>query len=154
MSNSDYIYRIQNAEGIGMYRVDGYARWLFNQNDDEEEATFVADHSNRRPTPTNDPILNDNEFFSRYYFGFKDLKQLENWVGSQAIQHMNEHPDTSIEYRMAIYVFKGGESAIHHGQKQSIMQRDECELIDVIQGHNIHKYSSYGQNGFCRENIK
>ena len=68
---------------------------------------------------------------SNPFYGFKNLKQLKDWVGSQAMNKISEHPETDII----------------HGEKQSIMTEERCKLVDVIQGHSISEYLKYGNSG-------
>ena len=138
-SDHDRIYRIENSAGTGLYRVDGYCEWLFSNNDGESLSDNHGEHTDQRPVPTHDVVINKSDIQDQHY-GFKNLKQLEDWVGSQAVAKMHEYPDLTDEYRMAIYVYEGHICDIVHGEKQSIMSKNRCKIVDVIQGHSIHKY--------------
>jgi len=153
--NNDHIFRIENPGGIGLYRVSGYVEWLFSNNDGESITSYHGDHTDRRPTPTHDPMLMKDEI-PHPHFGFKNLKQLENWVGFQALNKISKYPKLkdSEYYHMAVYVYEGHENDIVHGEKQSIMAKHNCKLIEVIQGHNIRKHRQYGESGFCRGTVE
>ena len=108
------ILRVQNAEGLGCYRVSGWQE---------------AEHGEQRntPSPHNDeilsPIFNDCRRFSsaelqKYFFGFENQEAVDSWFTPTEL-------DTLRDLGFRVNSIHVETKDIIYGSKQLMFKREE-----------------------------
>lgn len=120
------VYRVQNASGYGVYRVNIDAEYLDETNDYE-----------RHPMPEDDAKLAPqwdkiSEFSKSYwFFGFSSLEQLKFWF------YKKKWRDELVKFGFSVYVFEVDDYQCLIGDTQAVFRRDRATLVKVISFDDI-----------------
>ena len=118
-------YRVENDEGMGAYSLPGPEEDLCGPMFCDE-VMYLGNGSKIHPTPDNDPLLKDIDFYEEtepysWYFCFESLEALHNWFYAPIMKEKLHEAGAAISVIEAeVYVL---------GEKQAIYCRNHDYII-------------------------
>ena len=131
------VFRIERVNGGGVYRTTAGS----------EAQKKTSDSYKTHPVPSNDPglmdwynsrYIGDAPGVSDYYFGFKDMEQLEEWWPTEnhhVFRTYNANCETE-EDRLNLVVYEVDHSFVQIGETQVMFLRGEATHKDVLDHFN------------------
>ena len=121
------VYRIENADGEGVYRASGWAFGCdFFYNDDNRHPLPCMDSKLMREIPTYMINPNNGMPSSVFSYGFSSLEQLKCWF------FQSRWRDRMDEMGFHVSVYEGDEGDVYVGDTQAVLIKDQCKLVDTM----------------------